>query len=343
MVGAVDMTSNLKSSPLASAHGLGALRPHTAVRLVQRRGAAPARAGADLRALLAVRRPRRPGRRAGLVPRDRRRRRADPRHARPGGRAARVRQRLPPPRRGADGRLRHAQDDPVPLPRLDLRPRRLAASAPRSDREPDFDNGDWSLLPASVDTWGPFLFVNPTPTRRRSPSTSATCPTILARDDRHRRARVPLARRVRRERELEDRRRELPRVLPLPDRAPGVQRRGRRPSRPLPARGPPDVRGAVRARRSRPASAASSTCSSRTPASTSSPGPANLSIGPIAPDRAGPDRALPRLLLRARRSTPAGSRSSSRSTTRSAARTRCSSSRCTAAWPPGWSSRDGCC
>jgi phenylpropionate dioxygenase-like ring-hydroxylating dioxygenase large terminal subunit len=34
-------------------------------------------------------------------------------------------------------------------------------NAPRSEREPDFDMTEWSLLPASVDTWGPFLFVNP--------------------------------------------------------------------------------------------------------------------------------------------------------------------------------------
>ena len=34
-------------------------------------------------------------------------------------------------------------------------------SAPRSDREPGFDAADWSLLPASVDTWGPLVFVNP--------------------------------------------------------------------------------------------------------------------------------------------------------------------------------------
>src|SRR6476469_9598394 len=36
-------------------------------------------------------------------------------------------------------------------------------SAPRSEREPGFDNAEWSLLPASVGTWGPFLFVNPDP------------------------------------------------------------------------------------------------------------------------------------------------------------------------------------
>src|SRR5205823_1686524 len=34
-------------------------------------------------------------------------------------------------------------------------------SAPRSDRELSFDGGEWSLLPAAVGMWGPFLFVNP--------------------------------------------------------------------------------------------------------------------------------------------------------------------------------------
>jgi phenylpropionate dioxygenase-like ring-hydroxylating dioxygenase large terminal subunit len=34
-------------------------------------------------------------------------------------------------------------------------------NAPRSEREPGFDEAEWSLLPAAVGTWGPFLFVNP--------------------------------------------------------------------------------------------------------------------------------------------------------------------------------------
>ena len=34
-------------------------------------------------------------------------------------------------------------------------------SAPRSDREPGFESADFSLLPLQVDTWGPFIFVNP--------------------------------------------------------------------------------------------------------------------------------------------------------------------------------------
>jgi phenylpropionate dioxygenase-like ring-hydroxylating dioxygenase large terminal subunit len=35
--------------------------------------------------------------------------------------------------------------------------------APRSDREPGFDPGALGLLPVQVDTWGPFVFVNPDP------------------------------------------------------------------------------------------------------------------------------------------------------------------------------------
>jgi phenylpropionate dioxygenase-like ring-hydroxylating dioxygenase large terminal subunit len=34
-------------------------------------------------------------------------------------------------------------------------------TAPRSDREPGFDRGRLGLLPVAVDTWGPFVFVNP--------------------------------------------------------------------------------------------------------------------------------------------------------------------------------------
>ena len=34
-------------------------------------------------------------------------------------------------------------------------------SAPRSDREPGFDRSALGLVPVSVDTWGPFVFVNP--------------------------------------------------------------------------------------------------------------------------------------------------------------------------------------
>jgi phenylpropionate dioxygenase-like ring-hydroxylating dioxygenase large terminal subunit len=36
-------------------------------------------------------------------------------------------------------------------------------AAPRSDREPGFDNDDLGLKQIQVDTWGPFVFVNPDP------------------------------------------------------------------------------------------------------------------------------------------------------------------------------------
>jgi phenylpropionate dioxygenase-like ring-hydroxylating dioxygenase large terminal subunit len=55
-------------------------------------------------------------------------------------------------------------------------------AAPRSDREADFDRGDWSLLPAAVDTWGPFLFVNPDPDAVPLAEHLGDLPQILARD-----------------------------------------------------------------------------------------------------------------------------------------------------------------
>jgi choline monooxygenase len=54
-------------------------------------------------------------------------------------------------------------------------------TAPRSEREPDFDNADWSLLPASVGTWGPFLFVNPDPNAAPLVDQLADLPATLAR------------------------------------------------------------------------------------------------------------------------------------------------------------------
>jgi len=55
-------------------------------------------------------------------------------------------------------------------------------NAPRSEREASFDPGDWSLLPASVDTWGPFLFVNPDPDAAPLAEHLGDLPEILARD-----------------------------------------------------------------------------------------------------------------------------------------------------------------
>ncbi|HEY0417737.1 MAG TPA: aromatic ring-hydroxylating dioxygenase subunit alpha [Gaiellaceae bacterium] len=55
-------------------------------------------------------------------------------------------------------------------------------TAPRADREPGFDNADWSLLPASVGTWGPFLFVNPDPGAPPLEEHLGELPELVARD-----------------------------------------------------------------------------------------------------------------------------------------------------------------
>jgi choline monooxygenase len=55
-------------------------------------------------------------------------------------------------------------------------------SAPRSEREAGFDAADWSLLPASVGAWGPFLFVNPDPDAIPLAEHLGELPAILARD-----------------------------------------------------------------------------------------------------------------------------------------------------------------
>ena len=92
-----------------------------AVRLVHRSRDPAAGAGADS-ARVAVRRPHgtaaQPGYFAAHRPHARRR------HARPRRRAARLRQRLPPPRPMSRRRRAEPRDAPVPVPRVDVRPRR---------------------------------------------------------------------------------------------------------------------------------------------------------------------------------------------------------------------------
>ena len=85
----------------------------------------------------------------------------------------------------------------------------------------------------SVDTWGPFVFVNPDPTAEPLAEALGELPALLA-DGRHRRRRAALPRtgRVRRVRvQLEGLRRELPRVLPLRRRAPEPDEGDRRVAR----------------------------------------------------------------------------------------------------------------
>lgn len=54
-------------------------------------------------------------------------------------------------------------------------------AAPRADREDAFDPAEWSLLPASVGTWGPFVFVNPDPDAPPLEEWLGELPSILAR------------------------------------------------------------------------------------------------------------------------------------------------------------------
>jgi carnitine monooxygenase subunit len=52
--------------------------------------------------------------------------------------------------------------------------------APRSEREAAFDGAAFSLLPVAVDTWGPFVFVNPDPEAAPLAETLGELPQIVA-------------------------------------------------------------------------------------------------------------------------------------------------------------------
>jgi choline monooxygenase len=52
--------------------------------------------------------------------------------------------------------------------------------APRSEREPGFDPSGLSLAPVSVDTWGPFVFVNPDPHAASLRASLGDLPGIVA-------------------------------------------------------------------------------------------------------------------------------------------------------------------
>jgi choline monooxygenase len=53
-------------------------------------------------------------------------------------------------------------------------------AAPRGDREPGFDKAELGLLPALVDTWGPFVFVNPDAEAAPLAETLGELPELLA-------------------------------------------------------------------------------------------------------------------------------------------------------------------
>ena len=120
-------------------------------------------------------------------------------------------------------------------------------TAPRADTEPGFDRDGLGLVPVAVDTWGPFVFVNPDPAcgaARRAPRRPAAARRRGRR--RRRRARLPPAGRGGVRRELEGLRRELPRVLPLRRRPSELLEGDRRRARRVHARGASDVLEPVR-------------------------------------------------------------------------------------------------
>ena len=171
-------------------------------------------------ARLARRRPRGGGPRAGQLPRPRRAGRERAPGPRPGRRGPRVLQRVPPPgHRGRRARVRQGRPLPVPLPRLDLRPRRQprARQAHRRPRR---------LQPRHLRPRAhplPDLAGLPVPVLRRRVGDAGA--GDAARRPRRQHGPVRLhepavgeADRVRGRRQLEADRRELQRVLPLPGR-----------------------------------------------------------------------------------------------------------------------------
>ena len=55
-------------------------------------------------------------------------------------------------------------------------------TAPRADREPGFDTDGLGLVPMQVDTWGPFVFVNPDPDMTPLSDYLGELPALLAAD-----------------------------------------------------------------------------------------------------------------------------------------------------------------
>ena len=199
-------------------------------------------------------------------------------------------------------------------------------AAPRTRTTRASTRDGLGLVPMAVGTWGPFVFVNPDAGRaRRSREALGDLPEVVRRARaRRRRAALPPPRRVRDPRELEDRARELPRVLPLPAQPPRAGVGDRRP--------PADAwrRAALRASQFNPGAPGLRRRAAGIPqrpvppavpvaeGQRRSPGPPNLSIGPVwpvAPDRCrgfldyffapgrvrGVDRGVPRVRRPGRR------------------------------------------
>jgi phenylpropionate dioxygenase-like ring-hydroxylating dioxygenase large terminal subunit len=56
-------------------------------------------------------------------------------------------------------------------------------AAPRSEREPDFDGSELSLVPLRLESWGPFLFVNPDENAPPLAETLGPLPELLSVDE----------------------------------------------------------------------------------------------------------------------------------------------------------------
>ena len=167
-------------------------------------------------------------------------------------------------------------------------------------------------MPVQVDTWGPFVFVNPDPDAPPLAEHLGELPDLLAAAGLDLTlAPLPPALDLGVRGELEGVLRELPRVLPLPDRPSGLLEGRRRLGRCVPARAERDLLDAVRAGaassgkatsiRAGRSSAASSTSSGRTSTINVMPGQPNLSIGPVVPPCAGAHRAASSITSSARR------------------------------------------
>ena len=93
-------------------------------------------------------------------------------------------------------------------------------TAPRENEQHEFAKETLSLAPFAVETWGPMIFVNPSASRASVARRDRRIAGYLrARGNRFRADADAAARRLRNCRELENRRREFQRVLPLSDRA----------------------------------------------------------------------------------------------------------------------------
>ena len=220
--------------------------------------------------------------------------------------APRLRQRVPPSRLHPLRRRRPARDAPVPLPRVDVRPRRLAAERAAGRPEPGFDRRASGSCPSPSTRGGRSR--SSIPTRRRAARRPPRRPPRLVAAGGvdvdalvfHQRAEAEYDAnwKVCVENYLECYHCAVahPSFSKAIDvaRAPTRSRSIRRSRASTGRRRTAAAASTTRAERS---TAASSTCSSRYGVNVM-PGRGNISIGPVRPRGAGADLSVPRLLLR---------------------------------------------